>query len=241
MKLISARDYLHMSQVAADLITELVSEKPDAVLGLATGSTPEGLYAELVARVRRGDLDLSQVHTFNLDEYRGVPAGHAVSYHTFMRQHLFDHVTVAGWQVPDGNAVDPEAECHRYEAAIAAAGGIDLQVLGIGRNGHIGFNEPGSPFGGGTRVVNLAADTIAANARFFESATDVPRQAVSMGIRTIMTARRLLLLASGEEKAQAVAAAVQGPVSEDMPASILQLHPDVTLVVDEAAGALLKA
>lgn len=240
MKVRIVPDYQAMSRLAADLVCRQVALRPDSVLGLATGSTPEGLYAELVGRVRAGALDLSQVTTFNLDEYLGLARGHETSYWTYMQRHLFGHVVVRRYYIPRGDAPDAEAECRRYEEAIREAGGIDLQILGIGRNGHIGFNEPGSPFGGGTRVVDLTADTIAANARFFASAEEVPRQAISMGIRTIMTARSILLLASGAEKAGAVAAAVHGPVTEEVPASVLQLHPDVTLLVDELAAALLR-
>lgn len=240
MKVIITTDYASMSRLAADRVAEQVARRDGSVLGLATGSTPEGLYAELVARVHQGFLDLSRVTTFNLDEYLGVPREHEASYHCYMQRHLFHHVKVAAFHIPDGSARDPAAECQRYEAAIRAMGGIDLQILGIGRNGHIGFNEPGSPFGEGTRVVDLTPDTITANARFFDALETVPRKALSMGIRTIMSARSILLLANGSSKAEAVAAAVHGPVTEALPASVLQLHPDAILIVDAAAAALLK-
>ena len=239
MRIITVPDYAAMSRVAADLVSAEVAHSPRSVLGLATGSTPEGLYAELVARVRMGTLNLSFVTTFNLDEYIGLPEEHETSYHFFMRRHLFDHVQVREYHIPNGNAPDLLAECRRYDGLIAEIGGIDLQILGIGRNGHIGFNEPGSPFGEGTRIVNLTPDTIAANARFFASPDQVPRQALSMGIKTIMRARSIVLLASGEGKAQAVAGMIKGPVTKALPASVLRLHPDATLIVDEAAASLL--
>lgn len=243
MQQLIARDYRELSRLAADRVSAVVAEKPAAVLGLATGSTPIGLYAELVARSRAGELDLRQVTTFNLDEYLGLPRTHPASYWQFMQAHLFRHVPVRAERIhlPRGDAPDPEAECRAYEAAIAAAGGIDLQVLGIGGNGHIGFNEPGAPFDSVTRVVDLTAETRAANARFFARPDEVPRQAISMGIRTIMQARRILLLASGEGKAAAVAAALTGPVTTAVPASVLQRHPDVTVIMDAAAAGLLPA
>lgn len=240
MRIITVPDYAAMSRVAADLVSSEVAHAPRSVLGLATGSTPEGLYAELVTRVRMGALNLNFVTTFNLDEYIGLPTDHETSYHSFMRRHLLGHVKVRESYIPNGNASDLAAECRRYDNLIAEIGGIDLQILGIGRNGHIGFNEPGSPFGDGTRIVDLTADTIEANARFFTSIDEVPRQALSMGIKTIMRARSIVLLASGASKAQAVAGMIKGPVTEALPASVLRLHPDATLIVDEAAASLLS-
>lgn len=241
MKTLIVRDYGELSRLAADLVAAALAAQPDAVLGLATGSTPVGLYAELIARSRAGTVDLRQVSTFNLDEYLGLGRDHPASYWQFMQKHLFRHVPVAPERIhmPHGDAPDPAAECRAYEAAIAAAGGIDLQVLGIGGNGHIGFNEPGAPFASVTRVVDLTTETIAANARFFPRPEDVPRQALSMGIHSIMQARRILLLASGGGKAAAVAASLTGPVTPAVPASVLQHHPDVTVIMDAAAAGRL--
>lgn len=243
MKYLLARDYGELSRLAADLVCAAVAGKPDLVLGLPTGSTPVGLYAELVARSRAGAVDLRRVTTFNLDEYRGLGRDHPASYWQFMQEHLFRHVPINPERIhiPRGDAPDPAAECQAYEAAIAAAGGIDLQVLGIGGNGHIGFNEPGAPPDSLTRVVDLTPETVAANARFFPSPGAVPQQALSMGIRTILQARRILLLASGQAKAAALAAALTGPVTPAVPASALQQHRDVTVIMDAAAARLLPA
>ncbi len=240
MRVIVVPDYRTLSSLAADEIGAFVHTAPEGVLGLATGGTPEGLYAEMARRVAGGTVELGGVSTFNLDEYLGLAPEHPASYWSYMRRHLFNHVRVRTYQIPVGNAPDPEAECCRYEEEIARAGGIGLQVLGIGRNGHIGFNEPGSPLGGSTRVVELAAETVAANARYFADPAEVPRFAISMGIRTIMRARSILLLASGREKAHMVQAAVEGPVTPAVPASVLQLHPSVTLIADSAAASGLK-
>lgn len=240
MRILIAGSATAINRVTAGIVSGRVARNPRLVLGLATGATPEGLYAGLVDRVRQGHLDLSKVTTFNLDEYLGLDADHPASYHQYMERHLFGQVPAGRHHLPDGAAPDPVAECRRYEVTIAAAGGIDLQLLGIGRNGHIGFNEPCSPFGSRTRVVELSQDTIAANSRFFATVDEVPRRAISMGIRTIMRARSVLLIASGAKKAPSVAAAVQGPVTEAVPASVLQLHPAATLVIDRAAAALLR-
>lgn len=235
-----AKDYAEMSKLAADMIIELLEKKPSANLGLATGSTPIGLYEELVRRHQAGH-DLSQVTTFNLDEYYNLDPGHPASYHHYMNEHLFQYLDIpeSKINIPNGATSDPAEECRSYEAKIAAAGGIDLQILGIGTNGHIGFNEPGTPFGGTTSLVNLAPATIEANSRFFEKKEDVPRQALSMGIRSIMNCRSIVLLANGESKADAIAAAVEGPVTEELPASVLQLHPDCTVILDPAAASKL--
>ncbi|HHV94668.1 MAG TPA: glucosamine-6-phosphate deaminase [Firmicutes bacterium] len=235
-----AKDYAEMSRLAADMVAQLLENKPDAVLGLATGSTPIGLYEELVRRHKAG-LDFSRVTTFNLDEYYGLDRDHPASYNYFMWEHLFSKINISKDRIniPNGAAPDPEEECRRYEAKIAAAGGIDLQVLGIGHNAHIGFNEPGTPFGSTTSLVQLTPSTIKANARFFEKEEDVPRQAISMGIKSIMQSRSIILLANGEGKAEAVAAAIEGPVTEKVPASVLQLHPNCTFILDEAAASKL--
>ena len=227
MEIIVAKDYQDMSEAAADIIAELVAEKPGCVLGLATGSTPEGLYAELVKRYEEEGLDFSRVATFNLDEYRGLPAEHEQSYHYFMQKHLFGHVNVRpeNTHVPNGANPDAEAACEAYEASIALAGGVDLQLLGLGHNGHIGFNEPADEFTKETNCVNLTESTINANSRLFNSADEVPRQAYTMGIGTIMAAKQILLVVSGEDKAQIVRDVFFGPVTPKVPASILQFHP----------------
>ena len=241
MRILSSRDYDQMSRRAAYVVAGQVLSKPRSVLGLATGETPLGLYRELVRFFQEGDLDFSDVVTFNLDEYLGLPRHDPHSYAWYMEEHLGRFVNVAPERrhIPDGTAADPGAECLRYERTLEAAGGVDLQILGLGRDGHIGFNEPDVKFEKGTHVVELAASTIQANARFFPSPDQVPTRALSMGIKTIMSAKRILLLASGKEKADAIAAAVRGPVTPDLPASVLQLHPDATFVVDAAAASNL--
>lgn len=242
MRIIATKDYTELSRRAANIIAAQVQLKPDCVLGLATGSSPEGAYQELVAKYRSGDLDFSQVKALNLDEYVGLPAAHDQSYAYFMRHHLFDHVNIepANCNIPNGMAADADAECARYDALIAALGGADLQLLGIGPNGHIGFNEPGDAFVPGTNKIALKASTIDANARFFENREDVPTHAFTMGIGAIMKAKRVLLVASGENKAQAIRDCFFGPIKPQAPGSILQLHPDFTLIADEAALSLVK-
>lgn len=242
MEIIVAKDYQDMSEAAADIIAELVAEKPGCVLGLATGSTPEGLYAELVKRYEEEGLDFSRVATFNLDEYRGLPADHEQSYHYFMQKHLFSHVNVRpeNTHVPNGANPDAEAACEAYEASIALAGGVDLQLLGLGHNGHIGFNEPAPEFPKETHCVELTESTINANSRLFDSIDDVPREAYTMGIGTIMAAKEILVVANGSDKADIVRRAFFGPVTPEVPASILQFHPNVTVVVDKEAGALCQ-
>jgi glucosamine-6-phosphate deaminase len=243
MKLLIAENYEALSKAAARIVAQVVEAKPTAVLGLATGSTPVGMYEELARMHREAGVDFSRVTTFNLDEYVGLPPHHPQSYRTFMQEHFFRHVNIPLEQtnIPRGDAPDLQAECRRYEEAIAAAGGIDIQVLGIGSNGHIGFNEPGSDAETTTRVVKLAKSTIEANARFFDSIDEVPTKAVSMGIKTILAAKRIILLASGEAKAEAVRRMLEGEMTHDVPASLLQLHPDVTVIVDKEAAALLAA
>lgn len=225
---------------AAGLYVDLLRRKPDAVLGLATGSTPLGLYARLAALYRAGELSFRRATSFNLDEYVGLPATHSQSYRYFMEHNLFSHVDLPAERthVPSGLDVS-DAALAGYDAAIEAAGGIDLQLLGLGGNGHIGFNEPGTPFGLGTHVVELTARTRQDNARFFASLDEVPTHAATMGVKTVMHARAILLLAFGSAKAEAVRAALTGPVTEDVPASVLQLHPDVTVICDEEAAKLL--
>ncbi len=234
-------DYAKMSAAAAEHIASRVSAQPSIVLGLATGSTPVGMYAELVELHRRAGLDFSRVTTFNLDEYCGLDADDPRSYERFMWEHLFAHVNLdrTRTHVPYGAARDPEAECMRYEEMIRAAGGIDLQVLGIGMNGHIGFNEPGSAPNSRTRVVRLAELTVEVN-RAKTEAEELPAFALSMGMGTIMDAGEVMLLANGEAKADIIRQAIQGPVTPDVPASILQQHPDVTVFLDRPAAKLLK-
>lgn len=237
MRIYQEADYDAMSRRTAAIIAAEVIRKPDCVLGLATGSTPVGAYRQLAAWEREGLLSFGDVTTVNLDEYRGLGPDHKQSYRYFMRTNLFDRVDIRleRTHVPDGLAADPEAECRRYDALVESLGGTDLQLLGMGHNGHIGFNEPGPAFVRETHVVDLAKSTIEANARFFAHRDEVPRQAITMGIGTIMSAKRVLVAVSGADKAEAVRKAFCGPITPEMPASILQLHRDVVLVGDVAA------
>ncbi len=242
MKIIRAKDYQDMSRKAANIISAQVIMKPDCVLGLATGGTPVGTYAQLVDWYNKGDLDFSEVTTVNLDEYRGLPKEHPQSYWYFMNENLFSKVNIdpAKTNLPDGTNLDTAAECARYNGIIHKLDGIDLQLLGIGPNGHIGFNEPGEAFELETHCIDLAPTTIEANKRFFDgNEALVPKQAYTMGIKTIMQARKVLVVANGKAKAQAVKDAVTGPVTPACPGSILQLHPDCILVADEEALSLL--
>ena len=237
MQIYRAKDYEDMSRKAANIIASQVVLKPDCVLGLATGSTPIGAYKNLVEKYEQGDLDFSQVTTVNLDEYKGLPRENDQSYYYFMHDNLFDHVNVKpeNTHLPDGTKADSDEECARYEELIRTLGGQDLQLLGLGHNGHIGFNEPDAIFEKATHCVDLQESTIEANKRFFASADDVPKQAYTMGIGTIMQAKKILVVVSGEDKADTVAKAFFGPVTPEVPASILQFHKDVILVADEAA------
>lgn len=237
MKIYSTKDYDAMSRKAADILASHVILKPNCVLGLATGSTPIGMYKQLIEWYNQGVLDFSQVHTVNLDEYRGLAPTHDQSYRYFMQHNLFDHINVKpeNTNVPNGLAEDPEAECARYDQIIDSLGGTDIQVLGMGHNGHIGFNEPADYFPLGTHVVDLTDTTINANARFFATRDDVPKQALTMGVKNIMQSRHILVVVSGTDKAPIVKKAFFGPVTPQVPASILQLHPNVSIVADEAA------
>ena len=237
MQIYRAKDYEDMSRKAANIIASQVVLKPDCVLGLATGSTPIGAYKNLVEKYEQGDLDFSQVTTVNLDEYKGLPRENDQSYYYFMHDNLFDHVNVKpeNTHLPDGTKEDSDEECARYEELIRTLGGQDLQLLGLGHNGHSGFNEPDAIFEKATHCVDLQESTIEANKRFFASADDVPKQAYTMGIGTIMQAKKILVVVSGEDKADTVAKAFFGPVTPEVPASILQFHKDVILVADEAA------
>jgi len=241
MEIIITPDYEQMSKTSAQLIAREIQRKHDLVLGLATGDTPIGTYKELVKIHKEEGLDFSKVTTFNLDEYVGLAPLHKNSYNLFMRENLFEHINVnpENAYVPQGNTDDPEEFSRWYEEQIKKAGGIDLQVLGIGGDGHIGFNEPGSSFASRTRVKALDRQTIEDNSRFFERKEDVPRFAITVGIGTILEAKKILLIANGEKKANVCARFIEGPVSSQITASALQLHSYVTIVLDEAAASKL--
>lgn len=230
-----------VGQAAAVLIGAQLLGKPNSVLGLATGSSPIPTYQELIRLHRAGVIDFSSASTFNLDEYSRIPVEHPCSYHRFMKEQLFDHVNLRpeNTHLPDGNATNLAEECSRYDRDIARAGGIDLQLLGIGRNGHIGFNEPSDQFVYGCHVVRLTKSTIEANRRFFDSEADVPREAVSLGVGSIMNARRVILIATGEDKAVAVRKAIQEDIDPATQASILRTHRDVVFLLDRLAAARL--
>lgn len=241
MKIYVEENYQKLSKKAAYILASQVRLKPDSVLGLATGDTPLGMYRELVAMHQEEDLDFKEVKTFNLDEYYGLEKENPQSYHYYMMENFFKHVNIQekNIHIPDGQAPDIEEACRRYEQLIGQMGGIDLQVLGIGRNGHIGFNEPDVKFEATTHLVQLDEDTIQANARFFDAIDKVPTQAISMGIKTIMQAKKIVLLASGREKREVIQRALEGKISPELPASVLQLHKDVVVILDrEAAGGL---
>ena len=235
-------DFNAMSKLAAEIIAERVRRKPDCVVGFATGSTPLGLYKELIRMHHEEGLDFSKITTFNLDEYVGLPPEHDQSYHYFMWEHLFNHINVDKRfvHIPMGMAKDIDAFCAWYEEKMVEAGGIDLQILGIGANGHIAFNEPGSSLGSRTRIKTLTGTTLEANARFFKKPEEVPKYAITMGVGTIMDAKELLLLASGVGKSDAIAATCEGPITAMCPATIVQMHRNATVIVDQAAASKLK-
>ena len=237
MKIYKTKDYDAMSRKAASVIAAQMTLKTDSVLGLATGSTPVGTYEQLIQWYQEGILDFSDITSVNLDEYRGLSPESDQSYRYFMNHNLFDHVNIKKecTYVPDGLEADSETACKKYDEIIEQVGGIDLQILGLGHNGHIGFNEPGDIFEKTTHCVDLTESTIEANKRFFEKEEDVPRQAYTMGIQTIMKAKMILLLVSGEGKAQILRDVICGPVTPKVPASILQMHPNVIVIADEAA------
>ena len=232
MNIIVCKSYDEMSQRAAQMVAAQIKDKPSSVIGLATGSTPEGLYAQLVEMCKNGELSFKDVTTVNLDEYYPINPTNDQSYRYFMNYHLFDHLDIdkANTNVPDGTAADPVAEAHRYEQKITDLGGIDLQILGIGRNGHIGFNEPDQKLMLDTHVSDLTPDTIDANSRFFASANDVPRQALTMGMGSIFKAKSIIIMATGANKKKAVSAMLERTVDTSFPATMLNFHPNVTLI-----------
>ena len=237
MKVIVCKNYEEMSAAAAEIVADVMKAKPDCVLGLATGSTPVGMYKQLIGKNQSGEIDFSKVTTVNLDEYYPISPENDQSYRYFMNQNLFDHVNVDKTRtfVPDGQAPDPVAACEAYEETVAAVGPADIQVLGIGQNGHIGFNEPADALEVRTHVTGLTESTIKANARFFASEADVPTRALTMGIGTILNARKIIILANGAAKHEAVAKMLEGKLDTSCPASMLNLHADVVVVCDEMA------
>ena len=242
MEILIHDDYDSLGREAAKIVASTLNAKPDAVLGLATGSTPLSLYKELVRMHKEEGLDFSQVTTFNLDEYVGLGKNNPNSYHYFMHEHLFQHINISPQHIyiPSGTTDNYQAFCAWYEQRIVECGGIDLQVLGIGSDGHIAFNEPSSSLGSRTRIKTLAKQTIDDNARFFDSADDVPIYAITMGVGTILDARKIMLLAAGDNKAKAIAAAIEGPVTSMITASALQLHPDTICYLDRPAASALE-
>ncbi|WP_010532108.1 glucosamine-6-phosphate deaminase [Lentibacillus jeotgali] len=237
MDIIRVKDYVEMSERACEIMRNQIKQFDSSVLGLATGSTPEGLYHQLIGEYKKGNMSFANVTTFNLDEYVGLATDDPNSYRYYMNEKLFSHIDLPDEQtyLPNGVADDLEKECRDYEALIKGAGYIDLQVLGLGLNGHIGFNEPGTPVDSRTHVVDLDESTREANARFFNSPDDVPKKALTMGIGSIMESKRIVLLVSGEKKADAVKQLVRGEITEEFPASILQQHDNATLIADEEA------
>ena len=241
MRVIIEKDYEAMSKKAALLVASQVRLKPDSVLGLATGSTPLGMYDELIEMYQRDEIDFSEIKTFNLDEYCSLSPNNTQSYHYYMKNNFFDHVNIhpSNTNLLDGMTDNVRKECLDYDRKIKRAGGIDLQVLGIGPNGHIGFNEPGEKLNVRTHQVDLAQETIEANSRFFDSLDEVPRKAITVGMATILKSDRILLMASGKNKARAIRESISGYVSTDVPASLLQTHPEVTVIIDKEAADLI--
>ncbi len=241
MRIYEAGDYNEMSLKAADIMASQIISKPDSVLGLATGSTPEGMYQELIARYNRGEIDFSKVHTINLDEYLGLDFDNEQSYHYYMKNKLFRHVNLESnnCHLLDGMEKDSQKECSKYENLIQELGSIDLQLLGVGENGHIGFNEPNTHFSKGTHLVALTPNTIEVNSRFFKNKNEVPRYAYTLGIKNIMDSKKILFLVNGKRKAKILRQIILGPITPKVPASILQLHKNVTIVADKEALSLL--
>ena len=242
MRIYQANNYNEMSRKAANIISAQIIMKPNAVLGLATGSTPIGIYKQLIDWYQKGDLDFSEIRTVNLDEYKGLASTDSQSYAYFMRTNLFNHVNIKieNTHIPNGLETDIDYECNRYNSIIRELGGIDLQLLGIGNNGHIGFNEPGEAFEKETNCVKLTENTIEANARFFHTIDEVPKYAYSTGIKNIMQSRSILLVASGESKAEVLYKSLFGPITPSIPASILQLHNNVSIVADDEALSVIR-
>lgn len=240
MKVIKVKDYQELSQYASKIIIDLIKEKPNATLGLATGSSPLGLYKNLIESYKKGEISFKDVKTFNLDEYIGLPKTHKESYYSFMHRNLFDHTDIRKENInlPNTEGEDIEKEVKRYNDSFNQAS-IDLQLLGIGSNGHIGFNEPGTPFDKETSVTKLAENTREDNKRFFNSMDEVPEYAITIGIKNILQAKKILLIANGKNKADAINKLINGEVTEDFPASALKNHPDVTIVIDEEAAELI--
>ncbi|MFW6006760.1 MAG: glucosamine-6-phosphate deaminase [Bacillota bacterium] len=241
MRIIVKKNYQEMSKQAALQTASQIRLKPDSVLGLATGSTPKGMYQELIKMYQKDELDFSRVTTFNLDEYYDISPDNPQSYHYYMYNNFFKHINIKpeNYHLLDGTVDDVEKECNQYDEKIRESGGIDLQVLGIGPNGHIGFNEPGEQLNVTTHLVDLAEETIQANSRFFNSTREVPKQALTVGIATILKADRIILLASGKNKAEAIKKTVSKNVTTRVPSSLLQTHPDITLILDKKAASLI--
>ena len=241
MRIIITKNYEELSKVAANEMAETIKNNPKAILGLATGGSPIGMYKELIRMNKEGEIDFSTITTVNLDEYIGLSGEHTQSYRYFMNDNLFNHINIdkKNTYVPNGLAEDIEEECKNYDAKIADLGGTDVQLLGIGNNGHIAFNEPDQELVAGTHLTGLTEDTIKANARFFDSIDEVPKTALTMGLGGIMKSKKIIVIASGEGKAEAVKAMVNGKISTNMPASMLQMHRDVVVIIDEAAAKLL--
>ena len=242
MRLIVTKNYEELSKIAAEEFANVVMEKPTAVLGLATGGSPVGMYKELIAKCENKELDFSKCTSINLDEYIGLNPEHEQSYRNFMNTNLFNHINIdkANTFVPNGLAENLEEECKNYDKKIEELGGTDVQLLGIGNNGHIAFNEPGDELSAGTHIISLTESTIEANARFFDSIDEVPRKALTMGLGGIMKAKKIILIASGEGKAEAIKGLFSGKITTENPATMLQMHRDVVVIVDEAAAKLIK-
>lgn len=242
MRLMITESYEELSKAAAEEFAKVIKEKPNAVLGLATGGSPVGMYKELIKMYEKNELDFSKVTTVNLDEYIGLNPEHNQSYRHFMSENLFNHINIniANTFVPNGLADNLEVECKEYDKKIMELGGIDIQLLGVGNNGHIAFNEPDEQLSAGTHVISLTENTIEANSRFFENINDVPKKAITMGLGGIMKAKKIILIASGESKAEAIKGLFSGKITTDNPASMLQMHRDVTVIVDKEAAKLIK-
>ena len=242
MRLMITESYEELSKAAAEEFAKVIKEKPNAVLGLATGGSPVGMYKELIKMYEKNELDFSKVTTVNLDEYIGLNPEHNQSYRHFMNENLFNHINIniANTFVPNGLADNLEVECKEYDKKIMELGGIDIQLLGVGNNGHIAFNEPDEQLSAGTHVISLTENTIEANSRFFENINDVPKKAITMGLGGIMKAKKIILIASGESKAEAIKGLFSGKITTDNPASMLQMHRDVTVIVDKEAAKLIE-